>query len=504
MHKHQPDENLAAFTNEEILRLIGSGTVGAFSEIYRRRIDSSTNEQSIPRVIHDAALLVVLKQVLDAPPATSEELEALIVRATGEAAARHDLTEEASNVSRSWVLHRNVASVFSSLPDNWQRILWMREVEDFPPAYVAQRLNVTVHTATRLTSRARQEMRRRWQKAQIGPALSATELRTALIPALLFSPTLIERFADTLNDRPHSPPASSVPLAVEAAEVASIPEENEDGESGPEPAAEAAGAVEDAEVEKDSSPFRLPKPVLIPVAAACIGLLGSLVGLSISPISSEDSGFRTGVEPSSDSAGKEAGRNSDGAGAHSPSSGQSSDDGRAESNSPDTNDPPFPESSQGVDRDRSGPTSSRGDDDRTRGESSSGKKSDDRPGKPDQTGSEEPGSPGSSNPTKPDSPAPSEPEEPSDPAPSEPEEPSDPAPSEPEEPSDPAPSEPDEPSDPAPSEPDEPSDPAPSEPDEPSDPAPSESDEPSDPAPSESDEPNSTDSTSIQSEPEPA
>ncbi|WP_181276365.1 hypothetical protein [Brevibacterium oceani] len=483
MHEHQPDENLADFTNEEVLQLIDSGTVGAFSEIYRRRIDDVANEKSIPRAIHDVALLAVLKQVLDSPPLTSEGLEALIESAVEEETVRHDVTEELSNVSTSWERHSNVANVFSSLPDNWQRILWLREVEDFTPTTVAQRLNVTVHTATRLTVRARQEMKRQWRKTQGESAPSATELRAALIPALLISPILIERFADTLNDRSQAHMASSVPTAATAAESISTPEA--DGEASSESAAEAAedsGAAEDEVAEEDSgvekgdSLFHLPKPVLIPVAAACIGLLGSLVGLSISPITSENSGYRTDVGPSSASAGKEAGSQGGSVSEHSPSSGHSSDDGHAGSYSPNSPNPHDPAASQDVGGDRSGPPASRGAGDRTDGKSSSGKRAGDRPGTPDESGSEEPGVPDRPNPTKPDSPTPSEPDEPDAPSPSEPDEPNEPAPSDPDEPSDPAPSDPDEPDAPSPSGPEEPSDPAPSDPDEPNDPEPSEPD----------------------------
>lgn len=571
VHEHQPDENLADFTNDEILRLIDSGTVGAFSEIYRRHIDDSADGTVGTRAIHDAALLAVLKQVLHTPPETSEDLETLIERAVDEEAARHDMTEGTMIVSEAWARHSNVAHVFSSLPDNWQRILWMREVENLEAASIAQRLNVTAHTATRLTLRARQELQRRWRKAQGGRALDATDLGSALVPALLISPPLIERFADTLNVRSHTAPASAAPLApaeaksesaaeeesalpttegetalasptvvgeeavlapsTEAAQVAEdsapsteaeeetslVPSSETEKEAVSAPPAETEGeaasassteaeeetalapsteaeeetalapstvamqaAAEDPEDEKDGSVFHLPKPVLIPVAAACIGLLGSLVGLSISPISSENSGYRTDAGSSSTSAGKEAGSRAGSGGEHSASSGNSPDDGRAGSSSSKTNDPHDSEASRGVGRDGSESPSSpspHDDDEHTDGKSSKGKKSGDRPGNPDPTSPEKPGSPGKPNPTKPDSPSPSAPDEPDAPSPSEPEEPSDPAPSEPDEPSDPAPSEPDEPDTPSPSGPDEP---APSEPDEPDNPSPSEPDQSSD------------------------
>ncbi|GGC44708.1 hypothetical protein GCM10010974_28840 [Brevibacterium sediminis] len=523
MNEHQPDENLADFTNDEILKLIGSGTVGAFSEIYRRHIDDSMNGKAGPRAVHDAALLAVLKQVLDSPPETSEELETLIERAVDEQAAHHDMTEETRIVSEAWARHSNVAHVFSSLPDNWQRILWLREVEGLEAASVAQRLNVTAHTAARLASRARQELQRRWRQEQGGRALNATDLCSALIPALLTSPTLIERFADTLNNRSHTAPTSSASLAAtetnsesasaaewesalpptesggeaalarstEAAQVAQdiepsieaeeetalVPSLEAEGETASAASTEAAqsvedsdpstgamqAVVEDSEVEKDDSAFHLPKPVLIPVAAACVGLLGSLVGLSISPISSETSGYRTDVGSSSASTGKELGSRAGRTGERSASSGNSSSDGRGSSSS-SVNDPHDSEASEVVGRDGTEPPASHGDD-RTAGKSSSGKK---------------PGGPGNPDPTKPDSPTPSEPDEPDAPLPSKPDVPSDPPPSEPDQPSDPAPSEPDEPDTPSPSEPDEPGDPAPSESDEPDSPNPSESDQSSD------------------------
>ncbi|MGO3334281.1 MAG: hypothetical protein ACTIL3_12075, partial [Brevibacterium aurantiacum] len=81
---HQPGEELADFTENELLSLIDLGTAGAYSEIYRRYRDDAVARatSSLPpaqaRQVADDAFLNVLRSLLNGSADTAEGLQPMV------------------------------------------------------------------------------------------------------------------------------------------------------------------------------------------------------------------------------------------------------------------------------------------------------------------------------------------------------------------------------------------------------------------------------------------
>ncbi|MBM6591524.1 sigma-70 family RNA polymerase sigma factor [Brevibacterium sp. RIT 803] len=598
VHAHQPGEELADFTESELLSLIEAGTAGAYSEIYRRYRDdavaraSSSLPDAKARQVTDDAFLSVLRSLLNRSSDTAEGLRSMVDTEIDVHLANLTSTERtsASGSDAEAPEAALVSQALSNLPDNWQRILWLREVERLSPEAIAEQLNIKASTVDRLTGRARHGLQDEWQQVRPRDSKATADHRTALIPALLTSPIVIERLSSTLAQAiPEPGPAVAEMTAVEeptgaepdtettmaegtdvasgsagandddtatavlpapvpagavtgidnapalkpaaGAEDNSATESAAEADSAPEsiPAATGSSAADDSAEASDASTepanaaagaasisagaagaaaddtntvepvslaafdaqsaaaqtstltpeatrFSMPKPVLIPVVAACVGLLGTLVGVAIVPQHDEQTGLRPGnassaVSPA-DSSSKKHDKNS---------SSQSPDDTYSDKADQESG----PENSKASDSDRDEDEKSP----RTPGHD--GSRADDSPSTEDDPG--DTGDTGDSN----DRPSADEPDEPSPsdsdkPAPESPSEPTPPSSDDPETPSDPPPS--DEPSDEPSEEPsEEPSDEPSDEPsEEPSDESPEEpSEEPSDESPEEPSAPGS-------------
>lgn len=492
MHAHRPGEELADFTENELLSLIDAGTVGAYSEIYRRYRDdavaraSSSLPLEMARQLVDDAFLDVLRSLLNKTADTSASLQSTMDDTINERLADLESSNDSSTSASASssandvddLDHSLVAEAFSTLPDNWQRILWLREVEQFSPEAVADRLNISTAVVDRLSLRAHHDLQKTWNRTRPKGNSASADHRSALIPALLTSPTVTERLADTLAQTPPDPAglagrsesaianAATVDTGTELHEEEAVEADTSPGaalETSPEPTAAPAPAPAPTPSPVDTSSqstFTMPKPVLIPVIAASIGLLGTLVGLAIVPESAEHTGIRPGsgtsaistVDTSTDK--DDASRDSQSPG-HTPSDKGNRKPGSENSKTS------APEASH---RDENEKSSQNPQDDAGR--------TDDSPSEDnrDDTG-DRPSSKDSDEPSPSDSERP-DPESPSDPGPeppAEPTSPADPTPSDPS-PPDPPPSDPSPPTDPTPSEP------APTEPEEPtSDPTPSDS-----------------------------
>lgn len=587
VHAHQPGEELADFTESELLSLIDAGTAGAYSEIYRRYCDdavakaSSSLPEAKARQVTDDAFLTVLRSLLNRSADTAEGLRYMVdaeidtrlansTTADPTSANSSDSFGDASSADSEAPEAAQVSQALSALPDNWQRILWLREVERLPPEAVAKQLNIKASAVGRLADRAHQGLRDEWRKVRPADSQATADHRAALIPALLTSPIVIERLSNALAQaQPESAPAvadtavtntaaveepagtkheaettmaegtdvagraagakdedtttavlpsivaaagagtviGNAPALNPAAGAETTPEtEAEPGaHTAPEatPAADSAGATAGTAGDTNTvepvslaafgaqsaatqtstrapaaTRFSMPKPVLIPVVAACIGLLGTLVGVAIVPQNDEQAGLRPGtgstaVSPADSSSKKEdknsssqspAGTNSDkqdqeSGSEKSKASGSDRDEDEKSSRSPGHDDSPSDDSSSTEDKPGdTGDKSNKGD-------------SNDRPS------AEEPDNPSPSDSDEPDTESPSEPEPTT---PGEPDEPSDEPPSETE---DPEPTEPPA-TEPPPS--DEPTTPTEEPPEEPS---------PSDPPPSDTEAPSDADAT---------
>ena len=496
-NEHLPGDSLADFTEDELFSLIDVGSSGAFSEFYRRHIASATvlatADSANPRSRADAAFLAILKSLLDGTADRSSGFTALIRDEIGRssdsdsAASSSELAEAEPEDLSSFAV---IASAFSSLPDNWQRILWLREVEAQSAQSAAELLGITSATADRLTARAREELESTWTQTRPADGPLSIADRAELIPALLTSPILIERLSDTFVAAPHPdldteaaaagsvdtdelPAATEPPDAAESPDAADSSEPDDDAaadtsvspavipisETPKETGESSAETIDEPADHDEVAKFTLPKPVLVPLIAVCLGLLCTLLGFAILPNGDSGPGPRTNSTAGSGSASEPKSTTDD------------SDETRASggSGSSTSADP-----AHGDDTDA--PT--RRDEDRDTDSDTSP-----RPGdKASESPADSPGSSGTDAPsTSSDPDDPTAPEEPS--APDEPESPD--SPSQPESPDEPeTPSEPDPTEDPGtPSEPESPEEPeTPSEPESPSDPgSPSEPESPGTP-----------------------
>lgn len=506
-NEHLPGDSLADFTEEELFSLIDAGTTGAFSELYRRHIASAAAltaaDTPNPRSRADAAFLAILKSLLDGTADRTSGFAALIRDEIGRRADRGSVAsspEFAEAEPEDLSPFALIASSFSSLPDNWQRILWLREVEGQSAQSAAELLGITSATAERLTARAHEELESTWAQTRPADGPRSIADRAELVPALLTSPILIERLSDTFVAAPHpdldteaaaagSVDTDELPAATEPPDAACSGESSADTivPSAVTPASEAPKATGEPSTETIDEPsaaaaqpttaapsasehsanhpvaesdgptdhdenakFTLPKPVLIPLIAACLGLLCTLLGFAILPHGASTPGPRTNSTTQSDT-GSTSEQNST-----TDEGDESTTPASSESSAPDApehgDDTP---SRRGEDRDAdTGKTSRAGDRSAESPENSPGSTTSDTPPNPSD----------SDDPTAPDEP--SSPEEPG--TPSEPD-PTDDTPSQPEPTEDPgAPSEPD-PTDDSPSDPEPSDDPgAPSEPETPS------------------------------------
>ncbi len=362
-HLHQPGDNLAEITDEDLLSLIGAGTAGAYAELYRRHRDGALTVASASlgataaRDAVDESFLSVLKTVLIGEPPSDDDdrtgdFAILLKQAVHDEVASRSAAQvgTAAHLGESEDLDPSlVAAALSSLPDNWQRILWLREVERLSPRSVADRLDIAPNAVTRLAVRARRGLQDAWLELQPSPAdtdheclriiarlaeyssgrispprrrsvrahldscarctVVATQItqfslrcRSLLIPALLTSPTVIERLADTLAASvadPHlgtnGPALAAVtePAEAAAAPAAAAPIDAAATESPK--AAEAAAARERKRT--------LPKSILIPAVAAAIAVAATLLGFSFASPETEDTSYRSDADTPSAPAG---------------------------------------------------------------------------------------------------------------------------------------------------------------------------------------------------------
>lgn len=79
-------------------------------------------------------------------------------------------------------------SAFQSLPERWQQVLWLSEVEEMPRPAIARVLHIKPNAVSALHRRAKAGLRVRWMDAQIPPALRGNATHVAdRLPQLLTS-----------------------------------------------------------------------------------------------------------------------------------------------------------------------------------------------------------------------------------------------------------------------------------------------------------------------------
>lgn len=71
-------------------------------------------------------------------------------------------------------------SAFRTLPERWQELLWLSEVEGLPTGEIAERLGMSGSAVGMLALRAREGLRQAWIQAHIDPSVEGSEHRWAL------------------------------------------------------------------------------------------------------------------------------------------------------------------------------------------------------------------------------------------------------------------------------------------------------------------------------------
>lgn len=260
--EHAPRERTLELSDSELLSLVHAGTTGAFATLYVRHTDELGERvvRSFPEfsplqilMVTAEAFLCVLKNLLTNPRTEPErdfltEASSLAESIASEEPSSHPAGSGRSKSTESKPHHiassvsESIAESFASLPDHWQRIIWLARVERLPYEIAATHLASDVRRVRRLARRAERDFRAKWKQnlgqqnggVRTRPAASrknhrspvvgayddaeesgvlgahhsdpfsgcgtlVSDLRVALLHAVLCSPALIEQLADTLT-----------------------------------------------------------------------------------------------------------------------------------------------------------------------------------------------------------------------------------------------------------------------------------------------------------------
>ncbi|MGP9734890.1 sigma-70 family RNA polymerase sigma factor [Brachybacterium sp. AOP42-C2-15] len=279
-----------SMTDEELLAAVRAGDTGAYAALYRRHLGAALAQARRLVGSHDGqdvaqeAFLKVLRAITDGG-GPHDRFAAYLMRVVhNEAVDRLRRTREASvddvesveatyssasaAVTGGEQLDRDlVLTAFSALPQQWQRILWLTEVDGLAPREVAPQLRRSPNAVAQLSRRAREGLRTAWLQAHVDGAtvrpacrqiaadlggyergqLSAARaertsahladcvrcsvalrdlrslsmrMRGALLPLVLESPVLLEELAEVLPLADQGAAPGAVPKAASSAEVA--------------------------------------------------------------------------------------------------------------------------------------------------------------------------------------------------------------------------------------------------------------------------------------------
>lgn len=183
-----PSEAIDDESDAQLLRRSREGDRGAFSELWRRHAPTAVayarSLGAAPPdpedVVSDA--FVSILQLLRSGRGPEERFRPYLlttVRNTWMTAARRapatvplDVVEPPHSVVGTVDLEAMVdstalAEAFCSLPERWQRALWLSEVEQLPPREIARVLDMRANAVAALTYRARDGLRKAWISAHL-------------------------------------------------------------------------------------------------------------------------------------------------------------------------------------------------------------------------------------------------------------------------------------------------------------------------------------------------
>lgn len=184
---------------DALLAAVRSGEVGAYAELYRRhRVEALRLARRLggahdPDDIAQEAFLKVLKSILrgGGPQEGFVRYLMRVVRNEAVDRARRDrehtvedieLAAPGSFVASDGVDElfdsRFVRSAYAGLPEEWQRILWLTEVEGQTPRALASQLGRSPNAISQLSRRAREGLRVAWLEAHVDQGTARPECRS--------------------------------------------------------------------------------------------------------------------------------------------------------------------------------------------------------------------------------------------------------------------------------------------------------------------------------------
>ena len=180
-----------ALSEDALLDAVRAGDTGAYAELYHRhhhealRLARSLPGHHDPDDVAQEAFLKILKSILRGAGPRHGFAPYLMRVVRNEAVdrgrrAHEDAVEDLERaapgrlVSSDGVdelLNRQlVRTAFARLPETWQRILWLTEVEGETPRALATQLNRSPNAISQLSRRAREGLRAAWLEAHLDTA----------------------------------------------------------------------------------------------------------------------------------------------------------------------------------------------------------------------------------------------------------------------------------------------------------------------------------------------
>lgn len=198
----------ALSSDVDLLAALRDGDADAYTELWRRHIDVALRvaRRYSPEHAEDLAsesFLAVYNQVVVVGKGPTENFRAYLFATMRNAAMRlnkedhlvdtdPELDSVDFNDALSTIEDRaeasDVLAAFQALPDRWQRVLWLTEVEDAKRPRVAADLGIKPNAVSALYRRAREGLRLQWLTQQVPTELDADSGHIAVeLPKLVVS-----------------------------------------------------------------------------------------------------------------------------------------------------------------------------------------------------------------------------------------------------------------------------------------------------------------------------
>lgn len=185
-----------ALPDEELLAAVRGGETGAYAMLYRRHLAAALALAGRLAGAHEGqdvaqeAFLKVLRAILGGGGPREGFAPYLMRAVRNEAIDRLRRSREAAVEDiEAWeppvsagagaepLNHELVSKAFSTLPPQWQRILWLTEVDGLAPRELALQLHRSPSAVAQLSRRAREGLRSAWLQAHVDGAAVGPECR---------------------------------------------------------------------------------------------------------------------------------------------------------------------------------------------------------------------------------------------------------------------------------------------------------------------------------------